>query len=364
MAVKSTKKSPHKTSPKKGGEVKLSFKAQAVTKRLLAALPDRARDVLIKRYGLGDTPKKMTLEAIGQIYGITRERVRQIENYGLSTIRKSDAYEKERTAFEELEGSLLSLGTVIPELELLRLVARDESTQNHVHFLLVLGHRFSYERESADFVHHWHVDTAQAEGIKKALRALYENLSDEDLVPESQFISMFLDMVKDTSEHYRDEEIARRWLSLSKRVGKNPLGEWGRAESSGVNLKGVRDLAYLVIRSHGSPMHFTEVARRIGDLFDKKAHIATTHNELIKDNRFVLVGRGLYALTEWGYMQGVVKDVIREILRESGPMTREEIVERVLKERYVKPNTIAVNLQDSKIFKRNSDGTYNVVSRK
>jgi hypothetical protein len=125
----------------------------------------------------------------------------------------------------------------------------------------------------------------------------------------------------------------------------------------------MRDYAFLVIRRHGSPIHFKEVAKLITELFKKKAHVATTHNELIKDPRFVLVGRGLYALTEWGYMAGVVKDVIRGVIEKNGPMTKEEIVKKVLKERYVKENTIMVNLQNPKLFKRLKDGKYDVAGK-
>jgi hypothetical protein len=116
-----------------------------------------------------------------------------------------------------------------------------------------------------------------------------------------------------------------------------------------------------VVKRHGSPMHFREVAEAIEGLFDRKAHTATTHNELIKDDRFVLVGRGLYALTEWGYSAGVVKDVLRDILEANGPLSREEIIDKVRKERYVKDNTIVVNLQDGNIFRRLSNGQYSLV---
>ncbi len=130
---------------------------------------------------------------------------------------------------------------------------------------------------------------------------------------------------------------------------------------SNVKTKGVRDYAYLAVKRHGSPLHFREVASLIEKMFGRAAHVATTHNELIKDGRFVLVGRGMYALKEWGYTQGVVRDVIREVLRKNGPLTREQIVEKVLKERHVKPGTIAVNLQNQKYFKRGKDGSYVLV---
>jgi hypothetical protein len=194
--------------------------------------------------------------------------------------------------------------------------------------------------------------------IKTSLRRLYSKLSDDELVSEGDIINSFLEEVKDINEKYKNDEVIKRWLSVSHKIGKNPLGEWGRTSSSNVNAKGMRDYAFLVIRKHGSPIHFKEVAKAITLYFDKKAHVATTHNELIKDSRFVLVGRGLYALSEWGYMSGVVKDVIKKILDKEGPLSKDKIIEKVLKERYVKENTILVNLQNPKYFKRDRDNRY------
>jgi len=346
---------------KKGQKPTLGFKPAAVTKRLLAVLTARGRDVLVKRYGLGERPERMTLEAIGQIYGITRERVRQIENYSMSTIGKSEQYEKEQQAFDDLEELIHSLGVIVPEDEFLSTVSKDESTRNHIHFLLVVGSPFVRCKEDEHFTHRWHVNADMAHKVEDALERLYESLSDDELIPEGELIRAFLEHLKDVSEHYRDEEILRRWLGLTKKIDRNPLGEWGRVSSQNVRLRGVRDYAYLVIREHGSPMHFSEVARKIEELFNRRAHVATTHNELIKDSRFILVGRGLYALSEWGYIKGVVKDVIRAVLKKYGPLSRDEIIEKVLKERYIKENTIVVNLQDAETFKRTSDGKYALV---
>ena len=145
---------------------------------------------------------------------------------------------------------------------------------------------------------------------------------------------------------------------MSKTVGKNPLGEWGRASSPNIRTRGVKDLAYLVMRRHGSPMHFKEVTDSIGKTFGKKTHYATCHNELIKDSRFVLVGRGMYALSEWGYKSGTAREVITDILKKEGPLSKEEVVKRVNKERYFKKNTILVNLVNSKYFKKNKNGLY------
>lgn len=337
---------------------KLTYKPKNVTKKILSPLQDRAFDVIVNRYGLGNNIERKTLEEIGQKYGITRERVRQIENAALGIIRKSQEYKNEEGSFSELRDVVRGLGAVIAEEELLGELAKDKETQNHIHLHLVLGDFFTKNKEDDKFRSLWSIDSSLTEIIHGSLDQLYKNLSDDELITESEVIARFLDHIKDISEEYRNEEIARRWLNISKQVSKNPLGEWGKVDSSNVKTRGIRDYAYLVMRKHGSPMHFKEVARSISETFKKKTHVATTHNELIKDGRFILVGRGIYALKEWGYKPGVVRDVIKEIIKKEGPLSKEDIIDRVMKERYLKKNTILVNLQNPKYFKKNKAGLY------
>jgi hypothetical protein len=347
-------------SDKNVKQITLTFNPKQVAKRLLGVLSDRGRDVIIGRYGLGTETKKMTLESIGKKYGITRERVRQIENHSIANIRKSKEYQKELGVFEEVRHRIHGLGVIASEHDILNHFSPDKSTQNALHFLLVIGEDFKKHKEDDEFKARWHIDNKLADKIHDTLRKIYEDLDDEAIVPESQIINSFLSYIGDVSEEYKNEEMIKRWLNMSKTLGKNPLGEWGKAQSSNISTRGVRDYAFLVIRKHGSPIHFREVARLITEVFNKKAHVATTHNELIKDPRFVLVGRGLYALAEWGYMSGVVKDVIKKVLEKEGPLTKEKIVEKVMKERYVKPNTILVNLQNAKYFKKDKQNRFSI----
>ncbi len=339
----------------------ITFKPKQVTKKLLSVLPDRARDVLEKRYGLGAGAQTHTLEAIGQTYGITRERVRQIENYGILSIQKSDVYKEFASHFDELKEAIGNLGGVIAEQDLLKELSPDPSTANHLYFLLVLGEAFNRSKENAQFHHRWSIEQSLAAEVERVLAHIHDTLGEEELMSEEEIIARFLERLDTIDEAYRNAEYVKRWLALSKVIAQNPLGEWGIASSPNVRAKGIRDFAYLAVKRHGSPMHFREVAEAIEELFARKAHVATCHNELIKDQRFVLVGRGLYALTEWGYSAGVVKDVLREILKKNGPLTREEIIDRVRKERYVKDNTIVVNLQDATLFRRLPNGQYAII---
>lgn len=336
----------------------ISFKPKTITKSLLEVLPERARDVLEKRYGLGKDGETYTLEAIGQSYGITRERVRQIENYGIQSIQKSDVYKKHYDLFIELQKLIDQLGGgLIAEHVLLDELADDTITKNHLYFVLVVGDPFYKSKENPHYSHRWFTERKTADAVEKALKSVHKGLNRDELVSESEIIARFrAELTEMAVDH--NEDVLKRWLSISKQIGRNPLGDWGPADSPNIRVKGIRDYAYLAVKRHGSPMHFREVAETINDLFDHKAHIATTHNELIKDERFVLVGRGLYALTEWGYTAGVVKDVLREIIEQEGPLSREEIIDKVRKERYVKDNTILVNLQDTNLFRKLSNGTY------
>lgn len=339
----------------------ITFKPKQVTKKLLGVLPDRARDVLEKRYGLGKSTSISTLESIGQTYGITRERVRQIENYAIQSIQKSDAYEEFTAVFDELRETVSALGSVVSEEDLLNELTNDKSVRNHIYFLLVIGDPFYRLKESSSFYHRWYIEKKVSDLVESALQKVFSSLSEDDLVSEEEIISRLRESLSELEENQRDEATLRRWLSISKEIARNPLGEWGPAQSPNVRAKGIRDYAYLAVKRHGSPMHFKEVANAINELFEKKAHIATTHNELIKDNRFVLVGRGLYALSEWGYAPGVVKNVLQDVLKKHGPLTRDEIIDKVRKERYVKDNTIVVNLQDQSLFKKLPDGSFIVL---
>ncbi|RPI53593.1 MAG: hypothetical protein EHM49_04165, partial [Deltaproteobacteria bacterium] len=176
---------------------------------------------------------------------------------------------------------------------------------------------------------------------------------------------------------FSDEEISRKitskveglererilaYLNVLASIKKNKFGKWGKAHWTEVNPKGTREKIYLVLKEKKKPLHFTEIAALIDkyNLGKKKAHPQTVHNELIKDSRFVLIGRGIYAMREWGYQEGTIKDVLIDILKKKArPMDKEDIIKEVLKARKVKKTTIMINLNNPKFFKK-VDGHYSV----
>ena len=257
----------------------ITFKPKQVTKKILSDLSPRAYEVVVNRFGLVTDAQSKTLEAIGKKYGITRERVRQIENTALSLIRKSDSFKDTKEIVEELKKLIHTLGSIVSEHDLLNHVSKDKLTQNHISLFLTLSNEFTKHKEDEHFKTRWSVDNDVADNIHKSLKKLFEGLSENELISEGELVNKFLEEVKDLAEQYKNQEM----------------------------------------RKHGSPMHFREVAKAVADTFDKRCHTATCHNELIKDKRFVLVGRGIYALSEWGYKTGVVRDVIKELIKKNGP---------------------------------------------
>ena len=331
--------------------MKLNY--QKICQDLIKDLPQRQKDIVEQRFGLEDEERK-TLEAIGRGYGITRERVRQIEEDGFSKIRPK--LEKYQEVFQYFEGEIEKFGGLRKEDILLNSLAGSKF-QNQVFFLLILGEKFQRFAENKVFHSLWAIDQNSFNFAKEVLDFLSKKL-----LEINQPLS-FANLLKKANLQFKSltSRSLQSYLEISKRIQPGIEGNYGLKDWPEINPRGVRDRAYLVFKKEKRPLHFAQVTRLINNSkFEKisqpPALIQTVHNELIKDQRFVLVGRGLYALGEWGYQPGVVKDVISMILQEEKkPLTKEEIIDRVLKQRIVKVNTILLNLGH---FPKTANGKY------
>ena len=342
--------------------LKMSVRPREVSQKLLTNIENkRVREVLEKRFGLKNGPRK-TLDAIGKEYGITRERVRQIEADGLRVLAAPAIYSVADSAFKALRDHLDEHGSVAAEGHLLHSVA-DEKDHPHVSFLLTVGKPFQKKPETDGLHTAWFTAKTAHDAVGKILEGVYRDL-DAKKVPVTK--ETLLDMIASHAERVLGskpkDHVVRNFLGMAKSIGENPYGEYGLISWSTIRPKGVRDKAYLVLQKAAKPLHFREVARTINSMnwVKKAAHPQTVHNELIKaGDRFVLVGRGLYALREWGYTPGTVAEVMQSIIKEAGkPMTKEDLIKRVLEKRFVKENTILLNLQNRSLFQKSADGKY------
>ena len=338
-----------------------SFNAIKVSEEFLGVLPKRVRDVIERRFGIGKSKDRKTLEAIGTSYGITRERVRQIEAHGLKKLNSNNSIKDKKDVFDALKSELLRRGGIVEEEKFLSSLAKTQEEKNNIRFLLTLDNYFKRNKEDEEFYGRWSADEKLASACHETLRLLHKNLEGKDPMEDAEIKAKLAEIAQTNFSQNLGPDALESWLSVSKLVARNKLGGWGLVDSPHISPRGVRDLAFLVMKQHGSPMHFSEVTQAIKKNLSEPAHLQTVHNELIKDDRFVLVGRGLYALREWGYEPGTVKDIIKNILTSSGPLPKEKVIEKVLKERHVKTATILINLQDKRNFKSLDDGSITLV---
>lgn len=337
----------------------MHIQAQKAVETLLSAVPKRAAIVLERRFGLGKGNRRYTLEAIGKTYGITRERVRQIERDGLQRIKKSSVYKEFFPTFALFKEYLSSQGGVLTEESLVHHFTEDPRDASFVRFLVMLTPHLVYRGEDMSFRARWACDPPNMDKVERVLRTTAaEARVHSGVVATPELIAAVARHSAGEALLDSTDEIALQRLAISRELAHNFFGEWGHISSPLVRPRGVRDMAYLVFQKEGKPLHFLQAAERIRSMVaPRKVHVQTVHNELIKDIRFILVGRGTYGLAEWGYEAGTVRDIITRVLSR-GPLPREGIVSAVLQKRNVKENTILINLQNRKHFKRLEDDRY------
>src|SRR3989344_1097595 len=326
---------------------------------LVKNLSVRNRDIVSRRFGL-KSGRKETLESIGKSYGITRERVRQIEEFSLGQLSKVVSADPEVAKYVSLSRELLSgAGGVMKESELFKAFSgsdKESVVNSSLVFILTLAGGPVRLNENDSYHSIWALDKNSAGSFKDSVSSLVVALGKNQKPVSSVELASFVQ--KNGLSNLKDMGV---FLSISKELGKNVFNEVGLISWAEVKPKGVRDKAYLVLKKENKPQHFTEIAKLINStgFSNRRANVQTVHNELIKDSRFVLVGRGLYGLSEWGYKAGTVKEVLMDVLKNSTkPLAKADLVAKVLNSRVVKENTILLNLQDSKVFSKREDGTY------
>jgi hypothetical protein len=327
---------------------------------LIKNLSTRNKDIISRRFGLRNG-KRETLEAIGQSYKITRERVRQIEDFSLRQLAKliPDNSEVGKHSLEAKQ-ILSKSGGIMRESDLFTALTGNNKVNvanASLVFLLTLAGEPVRSGENDSFHTYWALDRQHSDSFKNSSLALIQALNKhKKLIVADQL----LDFASRNSVRGANEYMGA-FMVLCKRLGSNVFGEVGLIDWNDIKPKGVRDKAYLVMKRASGPKHFSEITKMINSTkFSKrKANTQTVHNELIKDSRFVLVGRGLYGLTEWGYKPGTVKEVLIDILQNSRePIAKAELVAKTRNVRMVKENTILLNLQDSKVFAKKDNGSY------
>jgi len=334
-------------------------------------VPEKERSMMFMRFGIEGYAEK-TLEEIGEVYHLTRERVRQIVKHGIRIMKDSIQNDEvilniSRRVTHELE----LVGGIMEHERLISCIAKEDHRRPLALFLLEELGVGGIEAvvPGNGLKRSWKLTRITTDSFVACLKAVEVVLSagpmhERDLFEQFRNRDEFRYLVTLAFDQSRERELFHNLLTLSAALRGNVMGLWGIESDPLVAPKRVGDKIYLVLKQSGRPLHFREITDLINKMkFDsKRAYLPTIHNELILDPRFVLVGRGTYALVEWGYVRGVVADVIETILRTRGPLTREEIEAEVLKQRIVKPGTVYLSLMNKKRFVKDKEtGKYDLI---
>jgi len=328
---------------------------QKICAQLLQELPQKQKAVIERRFGLNQTFKE-TLQKIGNSFGITRERVRQIEREALQELQQKASKETFKPILVVAAKTFKKSGGLKREDILLRELGQDKF-QNEVKFILTLSDNFHFFPENEVVFSFWAKRPGLFEPVTNFLKETVKILKKENH-PLSK------DALLANALEISNPALLLSCLEVSREIEKGPLGVFGLAVWPEIKPKGVRDAALLTLRDYGEPLHFRSIAQKASELlgkcfYNREILPQTVHNELIRDKRFVLVGRGTYGLREWGYNDGTVREVILDILKEAKkPLAKTDILAKVKKQRLVEDNTILLNLSNKNYFLKNSQGGY------
>ena len=368
--TESTQTTPAPTQLEEQGEATPIQTEQIVGGILGVIERDREREIISRRFGLFE--RKETLEQIGELLSITRERVRQLEKAVVARLKASAEagelphivdFEAAVSSVLANHGGLMRVASLTEQLH----IPESRIEQARVAFIAQLCPALIVIEE--DDNHYLSVGVASVfnSDVSKAPNTITVKVRISEVVTtvktlgEPSTIEVVAEKAAKTAIGKSVDIKQIESLAKSSKQLATLHGLWGLVKWPVVNPKNIRDKIYVILKEHGKHMHFNDIASAIKDSSFKRKDVTTQaiHNELIKDKRFVLVGRGIYALKEWGYEKGTVADIISEILRKEGTaLHRDEIVKRVLKSRYVKETTILLNLQGKTQFKRVAKATY------
>lgn len=318
---------------------------------------EREREIVTRRFGLYE--RRETLEQIGELLGITRERVRQLEKAILIRLKiaAEDGKAEIVMALEKtLVRELTEMGRIARVADLTDSLlgkTSDQRERAHVAFIAELAPGLTVVNENDNYYHSVGI---REYGDEKKIRSEVDEIV-AAIKKHGQPITI---EALHSQLNYEHPNYVRALASVSKLLA-HLKDNWGLVKWPTVNPKNIRDKIYVILAENGKPMHFSSIAKSIKDSSFKRKDVTTQaiHNELIKDKRFVLIGRGIYALDSWGFSKGTVADIIAEVLRKSPePLHRDDIVKQVLKSRQVKETTILLNLQSKPEFKRVAKATY------
>lgn len=318
----------------------------------LLLLTQKERFVVERRFNL-DQKERATLEEIGQQFSVTRERIRQIEKNALNKLKRNlencPLLDVANLAFDFIShaGGVIKEDILISKI----LAVNSNYSVEALQLIFTIDKRFVRSTNTVAFYPYLMLTVYSQSDVEGVCKMVIDSLGKSKSV---QSIADIYGNLSAKAGFEMSQELFASILHIDKKIKVLTDNMVGLVEWRHINPRTLRDKIFYVLRRKKEAMHFVEIANQIIEAkFDKKKiNLQAVHNELIRHNDFVLIGRGIYGLSEWGYKSGTVADVIQSVLKGKESMSQDEIVEAVLKQRKVKPITIVLSLKNKDMFVR------------
>jgi Sigma-70, region 4 len=318
----------------------------------LLLLTQKERYVIERRFNL-DNKDRSTLEQIGQHFSVTRERIRQIEKNALAKLKRNLPNCGLLGVSEVAYEILMENGGVMKEDLLVAAILNKKIEFNieSLQLILTIDERFKRVSNTVSFHPYIIIHELNQDELESLCRTTVEYLSKSKV---TMSISNLYNVLVEKAEIEITQTLYKSLIQVDKKIKLLDADMIGLYEWRNINPRTLRDKIFFVLREQKGPMHFMDIANKIIDCsFDKKKiNLQAVHNELIRHDDFILIGRGIYGLSEWGYKSGTVADVIQSILKGKESMSQDEIIIEVMKQRKVKSITIVLSLKNKENFVR------------
>ncbi len=325
-------------------------------KRLLSLLTPKEKDIVERRFSLGGQSRE-TLDKIGKSYSITRERVRQIESVAIKKLARISMDPSMRMIHDLAHSILVEHGKIMSEDLLVSAMLKElknpqEIDVNAVKLAMCVSDKLVKQDKNQFFRPFWRTEDVSLPEVKDLIKKIKSTLEKKQDVLDLSDLSAALSPLPAARVA---SALEIDWGFMVTENG------WGLKAWRFINPRSIKDKIMVTLRDLEKPLHFKDIIHNVLNDFQAKKTVTpqAIHNELIRHDDFVLVGRGLYGLKEWGMTAGTVCDVIKTVLKEHGePMKRQDIISEVLKKREIRLGTISLNLQKYPFFRRVGRAVY------
>lgn len=331
-----------------------------IVEEIIQNLNPKERETIIKRYGLRGGEIE-TLESIGKELGITRERVRQIQNQAIQKIKPIINSHQEIKNFIQKTKQFLEPIGVQEEYYFYHILIKNKlikaGEEKIIRFFLIHHEDIGYY-PGDDFLKSFYAkDKNYSLFLKHILKKIYIHLIEnhQKIFSEDELFHLILKEIKIHKIQEKNFESLINLIRIIRHLHKNPFNFWGFIKNYFIVPTSLKHKIYLILKSENRPLHFSEIHKKINQItqiedeflhpiWKKPYSLESIKNELIKNSDFVFVGRGTYALKEWGFEEGKIFDVLKNFILKNKEVSFQKVYEFINSQKIVKPSTLSIYL--------------------